>query len=494
MTNTNFIIFFISSISLYNKTECNEIYKVKSGRENSINDGIRVSSAIADVIIDKILTRDVCHFDFIAIKNSSADIEIIDTIERNIQKKNSSWIKQLFVIEYETFPEWTLLDSTNEECFALCRSAFLIVNSFHDLMTLMKKNLENVFHSNLVFLIYCRNVNERELELLRYIDLISEDVESIESYQRGILIHYSYFILETQEKVKLFTFEWYTPDACNDMSLIEINVFDKMNMTWKRELKIDDKFRNFYQCRFVESEENFPGVKVLNEATSGLAKLGNATVIPFFKDYESKISKNPRDKRQKVTTDILKTHGYTFNSIDNVQSPYKTASFEDLHMTVVYKDDEYVLVVPPGAKYTIYEKIFLPFDETTWKFLIITLASVLGITICLNKMPQEIRELTYGKGVTIPIYNVLGTFFGISQFKLPENQFGRIILTTFIMFCLIIRTAYQGVMFEMMQQEMRKPIPKTIEELVNLNFSFYPRDVDSTYQLFQKLVKMDKNK
>lgn len=50
----------------------------------------------------------------------------------------------------------------------------------------------------------------------------------------------------------------------------------------------------------------------------------------------------------------------------------------------------------------------------------------------------------------------------------------------FIFFCLIFRTAYQGVLFEFMTKEMRKKLPTTIEELYVKNYSIYV-DVDKFY-------------
>jgi hypothetical protein len=43
----------------------------------------------------------------------------------------------------------------------------------------------------------------------------------------------------------------------------------------------------------------------------------------------------------------------------------------------------------------------------------------------------------------------------------------------FIVFCLIIRTAYQGVLFEMITTDMRKESPNTMEELLQKNYTIY---------------------
>lgn len=48
----------------------------------------------------------------------------------------------------------------------------------------------------------------------------------------------------------------------------------------------------------------------------------------------------------------------------------------------------------------------------------------------------------------------------------------------FILFCLVMRTAYQGKQFEFMQKEMRPKDVESIEEMIAENYTFYiPNDV-----------------
>jgi hypothetical protein len=44
---------------------------------------------------------------------------------------------------------------------------------------------------------------------------------------------------------------------------------------------------------------------------------------------------------------------------------------------------------------------------------------------------------------------------------------------SFIVYSLIIRTAWQSKIFEFMSQEMRKPEVKTIDEAIEKDFDFY---------------------
>jgi hypothetical protein len=54
---------------------------------------------------------------------------------------------------------------------------------------------------------------------------------------------------------------------------------------------------------------------------------------------------------------------------------------------------------------------------------------------------------------------------------LPGRNFARFILMLYLLFCLVLRTAYQGKQFEFMGKEMRRPDPKTVENLIEKQFS-----------------------
>lgn len=78
-------------------------------------------------------------------------------------------------------------------------------------------------------------------------------------------------------------------------------------------------------------------------------------------------------------------------------------------------------LMPLGELYTPLEKMILPFDETTWICFIFTMS--FGVTL-----------------ITIL------RFAGGSTRVLPGRNFARFILMLFILFCLIMRTAYQSMM------------------------------------------------
>lgn len=60
---------------------------------------------------------------------------------------------------------------------------------------------------------------------------------------------------------------------------------------------------------------------------------------------------------------------------------------------------------------------------------------------------------------------------------LPGRNFARFLLMLYILFCFVIRIAYQGKQFEFLQKEMRPADVETINQMISRNFSFYTFDM-----------------
>jgi hypothetical protein len=149
------------------------------------------------------------------------------------------------------------------------------------------------------------------------------------------------------------------------------------------------------------------------------------------------------------------------------------------HDTTSFLEIREVIFTTPGELYTSYEKLWLPFDDTIWKYLIISFALAFVAILVINRLPLSVRKSVFGDDPRIPALNVISTFYGIPQFKLPVNNIPRFVLILCVFFCLIFRTCYQSKMFEFMTNNPRRPPPKTVQDLKDkgyqllLNYYFY---------------------
>lgn len=131
------------------------------------------------------------------------------------------------------------------------------------------------------------------------------------------------------------------------------------------------------------------------------------------------------------------------------------------------------LAVPPSEKYSEYEKLLMPFDFFTWALIASTFVTTFTTILILYFVKRSLRDFIIGSNVRTPTLNVLQIFFGISQVTLPRRNFARFLTVSFVLFCMVIRTAWQGKMYEFMQKDISKPEIQTVEEMIEKGYTFY---------------------
>jgi hypothetical protein len=123
------------------------------------------------------------------------------------------------------------------------------------------------------------------------------------------------------------------------------------------------------------------------------------------------------------------------------------------------------------------EKLVLPFDQETWTGLEIIFVIAAFVIFIFFKLPERIVKI-FCKNPTNPtIFNIVQIFFGISETRSLNENFSRIIYTSFVFWCLVMRTAYQGKLFEFTTTAIKKPEMKTLEDLQLSNFTLYTPDL-----------------
>jgi len=162
-----------------------------------------------------------------------------------------------------------------------------------------------------------------------------------------------------------------------------------------------------------------------------------------------------------------------------------------LHMSTPFVEIRDVVITTPGDLYSPYEKLLLPFDDLTWKLLNFTFLIAFVAIFIINQLPKFIRDRIYGKNTTTPTLNVISTFFGTAQCKLPTRSIPLFILIVFVFFCLIFRTCYQSKLFEFLSSSPRRPSPSTVEGLKDRSYTIY-----STFsaEILENLIEKDKHK
>jgi hypothetical protein len=130
-----------------------------------------------------------------------------------------------------------------------------------------------------------------------------------------------------------------------------------------------------------------------------------------------------------------------------------------------YINEKLVFVVPRGTELTSIEKLLYPLTLTTWTMLIACFVIGYCVIFIIRFQSKAIQDFVLGARVSHPYLNMWIGLTGTLQHRLPGRNFSRFILTVFLLFCLIMRTAYQGKMYQFMQSNKRHSEPQTINEM-----------------------------
>jgi hypothetical protein len=135
-----------------------------------------------------------------------------------------------------------------------------------------------------------------------------------------------------------------------------------------------------------------------------------------------------------------------------------------------------VIMIPNGEPLTSFEKLFRPFQNIVWIFLLLTFGSGVIVIAIINCQHRKFKNFIFGEGIKTPYLNMINVFVGGSQHILPKNNFARTLLMMFMLFCLVQRSIYQGSLYIFLQSDGRNPEISSIDEMMDKNFVFYIRE------------------
>lgn len=261
----------------------------------------------------------------------------------------------------------------------------------------------------------------------------------------GVISWYTYFITQEKEEIHLKTIKWFTELKCGEEQVITLNSFNLKLKNWKNPLRIRDNFESYHGCTINFWSRIFRMYLIDSVVDVPiLLSLMQKKLVDVFLEIG-----DMRDKIENDFTQIFAQQGnFTINRNKTHKDMELFTSYlmfiDYIHFTTDFFQEEYSLITTPAEPYSSYEKLILPFDVTTWICLIIIFGISFAVIFLVNRTSNSTQNIVFGDKVQHPSLNVVGAFFGINQNRAPQNNFARAIFILFVLFCLIIRTAYQG--------------------------------------------------
>ncbi|KAG5679487.1 hypothetical protein PVAND_009052 [Polypedilum vanderplanki] len=426
-----------------------------------------ISKSIADVI-DEFYIKNNIDFDIIIYGNRTNHInDVINSL------------KETFLTTLKHIPDIEKWDHN------LNRSAIFFTNFLSKIKFLHEKSIElknqftNLEPRKFKFLVYIENAGSYksiENKIQSKQTKIGKD-QTLSSFSD--LMFYEILLFNDRKKIILAANVFYSEKKCGKSHLKELNSFDKKTKKWEKMLENFDHYANFHGCilNFItEMNEDFyaKGFKfkffkpTFNLYDDNIQFTGTIHTIIETLTVKHNFTVQYEIEYQSYTSMNLSSsflYSFILNKFmiipKNFFYYYDSLSFDTF---------DFYFLISQNDLYTNYEKLTFPFDITSWILIFVTFGltftSIFGLQFC----PRWLRTIVFGRGIIHPAYNALGIFFGISQIRLPRESFCRAILIIYLCFCLIIRTCWQSKMFECITNDMRKPLPESIEDLINMNY------------------------
>ena len=420
------------------------------------------------------------------VTNFGLDTHIIDfLVIKNLKDKN-----MIFTLNQEEMSS-SYKSYKQEGNGILFFDSIKSLQHFNDIV-----ELTNIFPKSLQFYVFCENNSFSEIDSLREADILKREKRR-GSYtspnEMTDILQFQYFITEDEDVIKLLTFVWYTPENCNEPQLTEVNSFEKKTRRWKNCNFSLNKFENFRGCSLVFDfyrDLIFLNGNVITEAND-FNYFGYE--IKLFEQLQNHLNFTSIVNPYQSGTDQYFKMNLSFD-YKVLESCYNTYVEENslsyaTFLTRPYTFSRNLMAVPPGEEYSGYEKLLMPFDKHTWSLIFAVFIIAFSAIFILTITSASMKQFVFGKNVKTPSLNVAMIFFGITIRNMPRKNFARFITLLFIIYSLIIRTAWQGKMFQFLQKNITKREIQSIHEMIEKNFTFYMNEGFTMWYNDSDLVK-----
>jgi hypothetical protein len=213
-------------------------------------------------------------------------------------------------------------------------------------------------------------------------------------------IHKSIFLVnEVRDSIELATAFMFTPDACHTNQYKVINRFTRKNK-WENSKFFLEKYSNFYGCTLNVDHDQKPLCDTLN-FTQKIVPTNETSISFYVTDLSFKMLKN-------------------FN-------------------THVLHIDSQKIFIPPGEIYGDYEKMFLPFDLSTWIAIGLTIFGSSTTILLIQWISPKNQEIYFGRNNPSPLMEFISILLNGSQARKVIENAPRIFFLTFIFWSLIFR-------------------------------------------------------
>lgn len=397
---------------------------------------------------------DVKLSDFQVILNafvtSQPSVNIISSVDKTHKNVVDGIVDS--IIKLEPLASFTLnaFDATKKVILILIDS----INSFRRISSLSAMTNKSVY---VVVLFRGETVNFQDIFREFFVKLILE----------------VYIVYQLDGSTLVVTFNPFSDKNCYDLSPVIVrnstSIFDSTKF-----IKVTKKLLNFNNCPFrIGMLFGIPAV-ICNHSICDLQNLEGRDihllkVLSKSLNFTTELRKYGENEVKKSITSL--SENITDLLIGDFFLRYDRSQTTDF--SVSYFSSSVGFIIPRGRPFTSIESLIKSFQPTVWICLMTTLMAAAFVIFVIKKQRKDVQTFIFGANIRNPTFNLVAVLLGVPQKKLPGRNFARFLLMSFVMFCLVMRSLYQGAAYKFLQSDMYHKAVESIDDIVERGFSFY---------------------
>lgn len=347
----------------------------------------------------------------------------------------------------------TMINLTTNITQSISKSSIIIVGTKTDVLM---NNMTHLMNHRSNHLIVVRQFGPKDLDELAY------------QCWKHLLLNVSFLTNDhaDSESVSLQTFTPFNEANCNDTMLRTINVFDGKTRTWHSRNFFPTKLTNLHGCThriamhesaipFIMWQEIINGEHVLKgrafQIVKALSRSLNFSIDVIYNSsvlgYDTCLERVRNDEAEMFIGNVL---------IDRTN-----VALMDFTFPIYFEHLKFI--IPPGRTYTAAQNLARVFDSMTWTFILIVLLPVGVMVISISFQTKKVKMYAFGAGYSNAFMDYLATILGVGVSTSPNAHRPQLIIVKFVFLCFIVRSIYQGSLFNLLQSGARtRPIQSTV--------------------------------
>ncbi|XP_017156353.1 uncharacterized protein LOC108164897 [Drosophila miranda] len=318
-----------------------------------------------------------------------------------------------------------------------------------------------------------------------------EPVEIIKIMFRRLLNIYVLNVnvfLSRSGTVQMYTYYPYGPHRCRSSLPVYYGSFQGMPSSAEFGLGkqlFPSKLTNLHGCELVTATfEHRPYVRIDDDADSPNGRRLHGIEGMIFSSIAERMNFTIKlmERQDKDRGQILPNGSYTGilkmmlegdANITFVCFMYSKERSDVMLPSVSYTNFPIVLVIPGGASMSPLERLMKPFRYIIWSCLIVSVLVGLTLIAVLQMMPvPALRDLVLGRSNRLPCLGLWYTLLGGLALRTPRRNFSRYLLVMWLLQTLVLRAAYTGQLYLLLQDaQVRTPL-QTLAEVVAKGYEF----------------------